>query len=539
MKAVVQPMRRQRPGRVSPRAKVRARQRGMLAAARHSYRGAESDRFMADWMPGAGTADEDLIPDLATLRERSRDLNRNDPFASALTRAAVDVVVGTGFQAQCRLDPERLGITEDQAREFESAAERSWQRWEETGDITGRQHFREQQAVLFRSSWENGDVFANLPMLPESVIAAEGRPYSLAVELVEADRVSSPPEEALSDRVRDGVVLGNRGQPIAYYVQKTGHPGERFFRKLEDFKRVRRVNGAGRMQVVHYANIERPGQTRGTPMFASSLSVFDDLFQWIEAELVAKRMEAANSMSIKVANPVAAMQARSHRFDNDPFGGRQIAGFEPGGQNWLFKDDEIVFHDPKRPGGGFDEFARRILRAIGSSVGFPYELMTKDYSQTNFHSGRAALLDLWRMVRRLQVSFTNQVLRPIWRLLLEEAWMRGDVPDVPFDDDPREWSRVEFVPAQGMMLVEPDKELKGIEKALDLKLTTRSEEAAKFGRSHEDIVRQQVREELFERKVREEAGLSTPPAAGGDEEADGQEQDGQPEEQEEEEEVMS
>jgi len=50
-----------------------------------AYRGAEKNRMRSSWIPGGGSADQDIIPDLPDLRERSRDLNRNDAHASGIT----------------------------------------------------------------------------------------------------------------------------------------------------------------------------------------------------------------------------------------------------------------------------------------------------------------------------------------------------------------------------------------------------------------------------------------------------------------------
>ncbi|MDX9703245.1 MAG: hypothetical protein RBU23_09395 [Candidatus Auribacterota bacterium] len=43
-----------------------------------AYKGAQHDRIRSSWIPGGGSADETLLPELADIRERSRDLNRND-----------------------------------------------------------------------------------------------------------------------------------------------------------------------------------------------------------------------------------------------------------------------------------------------------------------------------------------------------------------------------------------------------------------------------------------------------------------------------
>ena len=49
-----------------------------------SFRGARTNRLMNNWTVTSGSADYDLLPDLALLRERSRELIRNDPHAASV-----------------------------------------------------------------------------------------------------------------------------------------------------------------------------------------------------------------------------------------------------------------------------------------------------------------------------------------------------------------------------------------------------------------------------------------------------------------------
>ena len=59
------------------------------------YHGASKDRLRNSWLPGGGSADEDLLPDLPDLRERSRDLARNDDIASGIISTMTSNIVGT------------------------------------------------------------------------------------------------------------------------------------------------------------------------------------------------------------------------------------------------------------------------------------------------------------------------------------------------------------------------------------------------------------------------------------------------------------
>ena len=56
------------------------------------------DRALASWNPPAGSPDADILPDLDTLRTRSRDLIRNHGVAGGAVQTMVDSVVGGGLR---------------------------------------------------------------------------------------------------------------------------------------------------------------------------------------------------------------------------------------------------------------------------------------------------------------------------------------------------------------------------------------------------------------------------------------------------------
>ena len=68
-----------------------------------SYKGASSNRPRSNWSVSPGSADADLLPELDTLRERSRDLIRNDPHAASISQSFVDNVIGNGIKPQSQI----------------------------------------------------------------------------------------------------------------------------------------------------------------------------------------------------------------------------------------------------------------------------------------------------------------------------------------------------------------------------------------------------------------------------------------------------
>ena len=475
-----------------------------------AYRGAERNRLRKDWSPLGGSPDADLLGELPTLRERSRDLNRNDAHAAAITNTVVVNTVGTGIKPQCRLDREGLGLTEAAARTFERAAERAWRSWCPLADAQNRVDFYELQGLVQRQILENGEVF----ILPLMLKQDKWRPVKLALEVIEADRVMTPPGKSGDPTMRDGIELGARGEPVAYWVRKR-HPGDVLLggsntmgASIQDFVRYPAMNAAGRRNVFHLYWVKRPGQTRGEPFFSPVLTAFKDLGDFLEAYLVAARIEACATAFIEKTNPYGAVSSLTQTDG----AGKRVQEFEPGSIFYGQEGEKITFFSPQRASGVFEPFVLAMLRSIGAALGLPLELVLKDFSRTNYSSARAALLEARRFFQGYQQWLATRLCQPVWEMVLEEAWLRELLPSINlFGEQRDQWMKARWL-APGWGWVDPTKEAEASKLAMDNYVSTLAEECASRGVDYEDNLRQIA----AERKLMEELNLPTPaPSAPG------------------------
>ena len=90
-------------GYVAPQAGLRrARQRAALAALARSYEGARLGRRTEGWVVAGTGANTEIGTALPRLRDRSRDLVRNNPYAAKAAQAVVSNLVGTGILPRAR-----------------------------------------------------------------------------------------------------------------------------------------------------------------------------------------------------------------------------------------------------------------------------------------------------------------------------------------------------------------------------------------------------------------------------------------------------
>jgi len=482
---------------ISPRWALRRRlARTALDYAFTSYRGAEKDRTKGEWLPGSGSADEDLLNELPILRERSRDLNRNDPHAAGLTESIIANVIERGIRPQSRIDGARLGLSDELTEELRSQAETIWRRWTPVADAGGRLSFEEIQALVLRQVLESGEAL----LLPVRLSDAD-RPYYLALDIIEPDRLATPPSQRQNRSIRSGVEIGGKGEPIAYWIKKT-HPGDTRSRgyRQDDYIRIPAKDEKGRPNVLHIYRVLRPGQTRGCPIFAPALAYFKHLDSYLEAELVGARVAACLAAFIKTSEPYGAAVGRATDTDSRD---NRVEALEPGMIEYLLPGEEIRTIVPNPPGNTFSPFVERVLRAVGSALGMPYEIVAKDFSRTNYSSARAALLEARRIFKTMQAWIAAKLCQPVWELLLEEAYLRDQfleaklklrttVPD--FYEHREEYTRARWI-APGWSWVDPTKEVQAARLALLSHLTTLADEAAAQGKDYEEVLEQQAREQ--------------------------------------------
>ncbi len=445
------------------------------------FRGAEAGRLRSDWILGQ-TQTTPSSWELSVLRNRSRDLNCNDPVASGATETMAANIVGRGLRPQSRLRAEILGVSEDQARELQRQAEFIWQTWTPWADSGNRLDFDELQFLALRKVVEDGEIIALPTMTGEA-----WRPIRRAVELIEADRLT-PGTGASQTIISQGVELGDRGQPVAYwlapYDARTGMAGAP--------TRVEARDDQGRPRVLHIFRTLRPGQTRGIPFFAPVLTYFKDLADYLEAEVVAARVAACLAIFITKTDPYMGAQAMATGVEADT--GKRIQGIEPGMVSYLGLGEQIQAVDPKRGGETFNSFVEGILRIIGVSLGLPYELLVKDFSKTNYSSARAALLEGRRMFINWRSWFAAKFCQPLWDLVLEEAFLRGQFDAPKFYDFRSEYARALWI-GGGWGWVDPVKEVESSKLAIDYGLSTLAEEVAGQGRDWEEVLEQKKREQ--------------------------------------------
>lgn len=422
-------------GHLFPTVGARRLQARMTMAIAGGYTGARRDRRQTSaWRPGSGDADSAILFDLPTLRERSRDLERNAPLAAGAINTKVTSIVGTGLKPRAAIDRDILkGLTEDQADAWERAAEREF-KLATSGDdfdIERFHSFTESQDLVLRSTLSAGDILVNFVRK-----ARPNNPYTLRLNFIEADRVCNENGQADTATLIAGVEKDDSGAPVKYHVSKF-HPGNIRNLKNREWVKLDAYDKAGRRKVLHIYRKLRPGQTRGVPDLAPVIEMLKQFSTYTENELHASVVNSIFTVFVKTktGNPT---------FQQVGSDGKAVApqqantdGLELGSGNMvgLTENDEIEFADPTRPNSSAEAFLRAMAEQVGVAIELPYELLVKHFT-ASYSAARAALLEAWRFFMRSRAWLASKYCQPVWETVITEAVARGRLAAPGFFTDP-------------------------------------------------------------------------------------------------------
>ena len=494
------------PERALKRAKARIQLDAIQNSGYSRHGASHQKKSLLGWISKGASPDEDIAEQVDTLRDRSRDLFMGTPIATGALKTVRTNVVGSGLRLNAQIDHEYLGLTEDQADEWEKQVEREFALWANNQDCDASRMctFGQLQALALMSALMSGDVFATLPL-----IKRKGRIYDLRVALIEADRVCNPLTGSVNQNIVAGVEVDDYGAPKFYHIAKH-HPGasvrnaaqiKNEWAKVPAFGRL-----TGRRNVLHIvSDLERPGQRRAAPLLSPVIESLKQLGRYTDAELMAAVVSGMFTVFIKSDTPQTPLGEAvpiAEQLDAEDQASYEMGN---GAIIGLGENESIETANPGRPNTAFDGFVVSICRQIGAALEIPYELLVKHFT-SSYSASRAALLEAWKMFRMRRQWLVQTFNQPIYEEWLSEAVAKGRIVAPGFFEDEAvraAWCGAEWYgPSQGQL--DPLKEANAAKVRVQESFSTREKEAAELtGLSFERVHSVRSREE----SKRREAGL--------------------------------
>jgi lambda family phage portal protein len=357
-------------------------------AKKRRYEAASTSTRTKNWRL-QGTDANSAIQNPELIRNRARDLVRNNPWANKGKAVIVNNTIGYGIAMQL--------ISTSEAKT--KALQEKHLKWANSTecDADGQTNLAGLEQLAFGAMVESGEcLIRKRPRL-----ASDGLTVPFQLQVLEADYFYTFNDGPLPNGgyIRQGIEYDAIGRRVAYWLYKV-HPGS--FGQYFSTQSSQLFSRVPADDIIHLFRRDRPGQERGVTWLAPIIIRSRELDIYEDAYL--NRQKIANLFSgfVSTDNPDDAEQEFT-AMDELLAGSMYI--MKPG--------SHIEFSNPPKA-DDYGLYTLSNLRGIAAGLGITYESFTGDYSQVNFSSGRMGAQEMNRNIDAWQYnlfipSFCNVV----------------------------------------------------------------------------------------------------------------------------------
>ncbi len=472
----------------------------------YSHSGASrKKKSMQGWDSTSRSPQEDIGNNLNLLRQRSRDLYMSGGIATGAIKKNQSNILGSGLSLKCQLNYRMLGMTPEQAKDWEERTEFEFNLWASSKvDNTGLNDFYDSQRIMLTGWLLNGDSLSIIKYVdhPEGL-----NPYLLRLHLIEADRLNTPDSVSRNTgmflggdyvvtehvelpnggNIRNGVETDASGKVVAYWISNK-HPNSLLpTRETLNWARVEAQNPvSGLPNVLFIVDPERAEQYRGVPYLAPVIEQVKQMNRYAEAEIAAAIVNSFFTAFITTPGPTSEIPFGESIDKDDQLNlspEERLSSYEmgPGTINVLGQGEDVTFGEPKHPTSGFEAFTKAMAQLAGASLDMPYEVLLSVFN-SSYSASRAALLQAWRTFRDRRDWFAWDFCQPVYETWLFEAVATGRIQATGFFADPirrKLWSQAIWIgPSPGQ--IDPIKEVQASVLRINNGFSTHERETAEL-----------------------------------------------------------
>lgn len=405
------------------------------AAARNalrSFEAASRGRRTDGWRTSGADANSEIGKGQMLLRDRARDMRRNNPYAERGISAIASNTVGYGIV------PDPKGRARQNKR-----ALAMWAQWAETTacDATGMSDFYGIQNLAMQSIPESGEVLVRRVWTPGKNV------LNFQIQILEADHLDDSKNYALGDGgyIEQGIEYSAAGERTHFWIFPQ-HPGG----TIKSLKASLVSERIPAEDIAHIFMRKRPGQTRGYTWLAPVMLRMRNFDELEDAVLEAAKVAAC--FAAIVTNDDQGLGGQGPAAKYDP-----LDRLEPGIIEHIPTGSSITFGTPPTF-NGYEAYSKQALRAYSVGLGLPYEVITGDLNGVSFTSGRMGWLEFGRNIDMWRWHMlVPQLCARVWTWFNEAAQLSANG-----------WE--EFIPAGWVAprrdLIDPTKELDALEKEM-------------------------------------------------------------------------
>lgn len=463
-----------------------------------------------------GSADADLEVSRDILEYRSRALFNNAPFAGAAIETKCLNVVGTGLKCRPKLRAELLGISREEAKEYERKIAALFEVWANDKDCDAERenNFYQLQDLALKTQLICGDCFG-LRCFHE----VPSSPFTLCIKLLEGNRCQNPFGISSSRKLAMGVENDENGAVVAYYFSKYPNYDVQNRSKCTETVRVKAFDDFGYRNVFHVFNQDRPNQRRGVPWLAPVIVLTKKQGQYVDSELIAALTRSFFNVFVKhngqqtVTNPFIGNVDPAQREtplpsqNVDPVTGivvqdarRSAVEMSAGGIIDLGMNEEIQVAERHTGNDSYSAFIDSVLTEVSARLGMSMEMVLKKFN-TSYNAVRAAILETWKMFRKARANLAADFCQPVYDAFLDECVALGILELPGYNDSLRRklWHRCTWIGDAPVML-DPQRETAALKMQVDEQFTTRHDVVMQINGGEYDDNLDVLAEEMQSRK---------------------------------------
>ncbi|SHE78858.1 phage portal protein, lambda family [Loktanella atrilutea] len=392
-----------------------------------------------NWFPAMRRSQDEIGVSWQAATARAVDAIHNSGWLAGAIDQAVANTVGTGLRLKPQPETELIGMSKDEARDWNKLVERRWDLWAGNPmecDIEGRRTFGEMQAAAFQHWLATGEILAE--------VAWKKRPWSntgTKFRLMSPTRLSR--RSSGPDRLVNGVFLDIDGFALGFEIKPHRDEAANIYGQ-----RINALGAYGRPRMVHVFN-GPPETCRGITPLAPALQVirqFDELSDATLAAAIVQTLFAATITSEGTTeeaieglltpreraemvrdgvSPMTAYLEMAADFYGD---GAMFDNRLNGRVAHLFPEQKLEFHTAEHPSGNYPEFSKMLLREIARCLGLIYESYSGDYSASSYASLNRASAEMFEITKARRRFIVAPASQPFYEAWLEEEIERGTIP---------------------------------------------------------------------------------------------------------------
>ncbi|MBU1567443.1 MAG: phage portal protein [Proteobacteria bacterium] len=412
---------------------------------------------------------------IASLRNRARESERNNPTAKGGIDSFVANLVGTDISPSWNLDN----------KEQKDELEQLWDDSQSEADYYGISDFYGTQELAARAVVRDGEVLSRF----HDVEPTARLVVPLQTQLLEADHLDLAYNDISPEgnEIRFGIEW-KHGRRYKYWLWND-HPGESFLTRANIFRQP-----VSASDMTHVFRPLRPGQARGVSWLAPIIVKLHDIDIYDDAEVVRKGAAALWGGFIYSDAPVVNRNLSAP--DKEPQTKREII-LKPGTFPVLANGQKIEFSKTADVGNNYLDFMKNQFRMIARGLGITYEQLTGDLSGVTYTSLRAGLIEFRRLCETIILrTLVFQYCRPYINRWIYTAVLNGALETISVSEylkKPRIFHRVNWN-LDGWDFTDPVKDR--VAEQMDIRngIETRGQKIAKRGGNINRVDKQNTHE---------------------------------------------